>query len=252
MAYNLRKKIKKEAIKKLYKLKGRVALCFIILRFVFILFLGLRCLLPNLFKIDFLSADGKFSTSFVIYLLAFWILYFLIISPMRCGLKRWYFKEAKSIRMKPFNIFYYFRNFKRFFSCISLKLIVALKITAFGILIFSPLLFILTGFIYTFNYASAEAVVSRIVLFLIIIVLFFLQTLFMYIFSLRYFMAEYFLAEELKVKECLKLSKDVMRDKIKEIFLIKIYFLILFILPFRKSYSQMTLALFACELTKKE
>ena len=114
MLKNQRKKIRKEAFRKLFKIKGKALLAFLLVILVYVLLFALRLILPILFAIDFFSVDEKISTSFFVFTVLFLIVAYVFLTPINYGVKRWYLKEAKGISLKVSDIFYYFKDKRRF------------------------------------------------------------------------------------------------------------------------------------------
>lgn len=254
MLKNQRKKIRKEAFRKLFKIKGKALLAFLLVILVYVLLFALRLILPILFAIDFFSVDEKISTSFFVFTALFLIVAYVFLTPINYGVKRWYLKEAKGISLKVSDIFYYFKDKRRFLKVLYLKLDVSVRIISQAVIIYLPSILMLFGIIYTFGFSSDEAIISRILLIFIFCVLVTLQTVFLFIFTRRYFLVDYLVTEGLSARECIKKSVRLMQNERKSI--LSFYFFLLpfaVVLPIIYLYSQMTFAVYAnCLISKGE
>ncbi len=244
MPYNLCKK----ALRRLFEIKKKAALVFIMVTVISALLFVLRYLLPVFMAIDLLSTDRKITKEFFVFTIFFFVLAFLIITPLRTGAKRWFYKVADGENLKPCEIFFFFKR-ERFLRCIALKLRVYLTKLMLAFLLFLPSLLVIFEILYMRNYSSDEAILSQIILSFIFIVLTVCAVWIFILLSSRYFLTEYLIGD-MTVKSAVRKSGIYMTQNRKNLFFVYISFVVF--LPIIYLYSNMTLALYARKLTSKE
>lgn len=238
----------KKALRRLFEIKGKAALVFVIMTAISAFLFALRYFLPVITALDLLSTDHKITKEFFIFAILFFITAFLTVTPLKTGTKRWFYKVASGESVKVPEIFFFFKP-KSFLKCIALKLNITLRKMLAAALLFLPSALIILEIIYIRNYLSDEAILSQIILSFVFVVLTVCSVWIYILFSSRYFLTEYLIGE-MGVKNAVRVSRECMQRKRKSLFFTYLSFAIF--LPIIYLYKNMALAFYARKLTSKE
>lgn len=238
----------KKALRRLFEIKGKATLVFIMVTVISALLFALRYFLPTIMAIDLLTTDKKITKEFFIFAVFFFVTAFLIVTPLKTGAKRWFYKTACGENPETSQLFFFFQ-WKRFLKCIALKLTIYFKKIILATVLFLPSALIILEILYMRNYSSEESLLSQIILAFVFVVLTICAIWIFILLSARYFLSEYLIGE-MSVKNAVRKSVMYMSQKRKNLFFVYLSFVIF--LPVIYLYKNMTLAFYARKLTIKE
>ncbi len=227
---------------------------FLLLEYLFILLVQFISPDDPVLRLDFWSGTLEVSSSMAVISVTFLLISFAVLSPLGLGVKKWFTGQISGEAPPILTILDYFYNWRCLFRAIGLRLMVWLRMAAWGLLFAIPSLLLGAGLVLMEKPAYGLEALPVVAMAALEVVVTICMAVLWYFMTLRYYLAGYIFVtdESIGLHAAIRKSAAAMKGGKRILFGLQLSMLpwcicSLFVVPalFVKPYYSASMAIFA-------